>query len=92
VTAAQVHGRLSSGVRERSMAEGSEEKTAKLVGSLSAEKYRGTELHDSEKHDDREHGKDEKFAHLFVLLRRRTITRRQSAARPLCPAPISFLP
>jgi hypothetical protein len=45
------------------MAEGSEEKTAKLVGPLSAEKYRGAELHDSEKQDDREHGKDEKFAH-----------------------------
>jgi hypothetical protein len=74
------------------MAEGGGENTAKLVDPLSAEKYRGAELHDSEKHDDREHGKDEKFAHLFVLLRRRTITRRQSTARPLCPAPISFLP
>jgi hypothetical protein len=74
------------------LAEGGRESTAKHVSPLSAEKYRGAELHDSEKHDDREHGKDEQFAHLFVLLRRRTITRRQSAARPLCPAPISFLP
>jgi hypothetical protein len=45
------------------MAEGRRENTAKLVGPLSAEKYSGTELHDGEKHDEREHGKDEKFAH-----------------------------
>jgi hypothetical protein len=45
------------------MGESGRENTTKLVGRLSAENNRGAELHDSEKHDDREHGKDEKFAH-----------------------------
>jgi hypothetical protein len=45
------------------MAESRTENAAKLVGPLSAEKYSGTELRDGEKHDDREHGKDDKFAH-----------------------------
>jgi hypothetical protein len=45
------------------MVEGGRENTAKLVSALSAENNRGAELYDSEKHDEREHGKDEKFAH-----------------------------
>jgi hypothetical protein len=47
------------------MAERGRENTAKPVSPLSAENNRGAELHDSEKHDDREHGKDEKFTHCW---------------------------
>ena len=34
-----------------------------FVGPLSAEEYGGAELHDHEKHDDGEYGKDQKLAH-----------------------------